>query len=292
MQNFYQCESIESIENWLKDNANQADWLASEFNRLKNYQNAVEWNQLVLVCEALTLHRWGDLEPVEAYCGKSISGSWDTALFNAQWQVRHSSRRDWSKKDDSFVIYKGEDNTNYHVEKLNSQRNNLPTNPFKVGQFIANCQLTVAPFAEEIKKLHARLEAQMQPQAYGNDFYYANIYCCFSNHDDEYITVRSEYLHDEASAATNKQKGRYYIEPHIKFGKLSIRRGRLCWTIDIYFTRAWGEMPLTKQKQAFKEDLAIIFAEFESKIAKKKLRYNAKQATMDAMQIINKWVAA
>jgi hypothetical protein len=34
----------------------------------------------------------------------------------------------------------------------------------------------------------------------------------------------------------------------------------------------------------------LIFAEFETRITKKKIAYNAKQATIDALQIINKWL--
>lgn len=52
--------------------------LLAEFNRLKDYKNAVEWSQLVTICEAITLQDYWqkfDLEPIEAYCGKSISGS-------------------------------------------------------------------------------------------------------------------------------------------------------------------------------------------------------------------------
>ena len=312
MQNFYQCESLASIKNWLKDNTNHTDWLASEFNRLKNYQNALEWNQLVLVCEAITIWGWhtppfNHLVPVEANCGKGISGSFETALYDAKWSKQAGSWRDWSKNGDSFKIYKGLDTTNYGVQKLNSQRNPLPTNPFKIGRVIANCQTSAIQFVAEIEKLNAMLNADMQPQQYGDDFYYANFYCYFSNHDEDgHPSVRHEYFHDMADIPKNLNEDYYNahkpylydgfsyttVEPHIDYKKLSNKRGQLCWRVEISFTRAWGEMPLAQQKQAFSEDLQVIFAEFEARIAKKKLIYKAKQATTDATAIINKWLAA
>ena len=312
MQNFYQCESLASIKNWLKDNTNHTDWLASEFNRLKNYQNALEWNQLVLVCEAITIWGWhtppfNHLVPVEANRGEGLSGSFGTALYESQWTKQAGSWREWRKSGDSFNIYEGADTTNYGVQKLNSQRTPLPTNPFKIGQVIANCQTSAIQFVAEIEKLNEMLNADMQPLQYGNDFYYANIYCYFSNHDEDgHPSVRHEYFHDMADIAKNLNEDYYNahkpylydgfsyasVVPHIDYKKLSNKRGQLCWRVEISFTRAWGEMPLAQQKQAFSDDLQVIFTEFEARIAKKKLNYKAKQATTDATAIINKWLAA
>ena len=104
--------------------------------------------------------------------------------------------------------------------------------------------------------------------------------------------MRTEYFHHEKEIPANCQSDYIRVVPHVEFGKLSVKRERLCWRVEIHFTRAWGEMPLAQQKQAFSDDLAIIFTEFETRIAKKKLNYKAKQATLNATAIINKWLAA
>ena len=88
MQQLYKLTELTEIEQWLElqDKSMQAQLLA-EFNRLKDYKNAIEWNQLVTICEPITLQDYWqeiDLEPVEAYCGKSISGSSETALIEAK----------------------------------------------------------------------------------------------------------------------------------------------------------------------------------------------------------------
>ena len=88
MQELFKLIELSEIKQWLElqDKSMQAQLLA-EFNRLKDYKNAIKWNQLVTICEAITLqdywHKF-DLEPVESYCGKSMSGSWETALIEAK----------------------------------------------------------------------------------------------------------------------------------------------------------------------------------------------------------------
>jgi hypothetical protein len=239
----YQCGELDlaDIKKWLETMKKPDAWFLDEFNRLKDYKNAVEWNQLVTLCEAITLlDVWDklDLEPQEAYCGKGISGSWETSLMNANWQKLPGSWRDWSKNGDSFKIYQGQDTQNYGVLKLNSQRNIPPTNPFKMGQFIANSQQSVKPFVKEMQQLRAMLEAEMRPAEYGIAFYYTEIRCSFSNHDDEYETVRTEYFHHESDIPPNCESAYVSVKPHIEFGKLSTRRDRLCWRVEMTFTRA------------------------------------------------------
>ena len=311
MNDLFICSSLEDIKHWLTQQTDNGLSLLAAFERLKNYQNAVEWNQLVMVCEAITIWGWhtppfNHLVPVEANCGEGLSGSFGTALYESQWTKQAGSWREWRKSGDSFNIYEGADTTNYVVQALNSQRIPLPTNPFKIGQVVTNCQTSVIQFVAEIEKLNEMLNADMQPLQYGNDFYYANIYCYFSNHDEDgHPSVRHEYFHDMADIPKNLNEDYYNahkpylydgfsyasVVPHIDYKKLSNKRGQLCWRVEISFTRAWGEMPLAQQKQAFSEDLQVIFAEFEARIAKKKLTYKAKQATTDATAIINKWLA-
>jgi hypothetical protein len=290
MNGLYDCNSLDDIKNWLKrDDARQAEFLLAEFRRLQNYQNAVEWNQLVLLCEAITMRGWGDLEPVEAYCGKGLSGSWETSLMNSSWQKLPGSWRDWSKSGDSFVVYQGADSKNYGVEKLNSQRNELPVNPFKIGRFISNCQMSVLPFVAEVASLQASLQAEMQPILYGSGFYYAKINTHFSAHDwPGHVSVQSQYFHHEVDIPADIDNA--YVEPHLQFGKLSTRRKRLCWAVDLYYTRAWGELPLAQQKQSLVNDLQIIFTELETRLTKKKVDYHIKLAIQHANNILNQWL--
>lgn len=234
----------------------------------------------MIICEAITLQDcWGkfNLEPVEAFCGKGISGSWETGLFNANCSIEHASRLDWSKNGDSFSIYKSEDTHNYGVTTLNSQRNVLPTNPFKIGRFMANCQQSVAAFIAEVDYLNDCFEIQMQPKLYGDGFYYCKIDTNYSCHNwPSHSSVQSEYVHDESQAPTDHNN--YYVEPEIRFGKLSTRRNRLCSKVDRNYSRAWGNMSLEQQKQSLATDLSVIFTELDAKLNKKKVEYNIKLA--------------
>ena len=90
-------------------------------------------------------------------------------------------------------------------------------------------------------------------------FYVASIFCSFRNLDNEHETVRTQYFHAESDVAANCQIAYVSIKPHIEFGKLSTSRDKLCWKVEMYFSRAWNEMPLNKQKQVLKEDLVLIF---------------------------------
>ncbi len=295
MIDLYRCESLNDIKNWLKsDDTTQSEWLKNELNRLQNYQNAVEWNKLVLLCEAITIRGWSNvlfdkMTPVEAYCGKGLSGSFETSLMTADWKKQAGSWHDWSKKGDTFVVYKGADSQDYGIAKLNTQRNNLPTNPFKIGRFITNCQLSVTPFVAEVSSLNAILEAQLQPHLYGDGFYYAKINTHFSSHDwPGHASVLSQYFHDANDIPAGLNNA--WVEPHLKFGKLSTRRNRLCWAVDIFYTKQWGELPLQTQKQSLVDDLQVTFAEFEARLVKKKVDYNTQLAVQHANTILQKWL--
>jgi hypothetical protein len=82
----YACATLDDVKDWLscQDAAACRIELLAAVKKLLSYQNAPQWNQLVLVCEALALVGWGKAQPLEAYCGKSLSGSWETGLRNAQ----------------------------------------------------------------------------------------------------------------------------------------------------------------------------------------------------------------
>ena len=295
MQQLYKLTELNHIQQWLSaQDDNFTAQLLAEFNRLKDYKNALEWNQLVMVCEAITLQEFWhklDLEPQEAFCGKGLSGSWETALYDANWQMLAGSGRDWSKNGDSFSIYQGADTLNYGVNKLNSQRNVLPTNPFKIGRFMANCQQSVVAFVAEVDYLNDCFELQMQPKLYGDDFYYVKINTNYSHHDwPGHSSVLAEYVHDEKDAPTDHKK--YYVMPEIEYGKLSTRRNRLCWKVDRNYSRAWGNLALSVQKQSLADDLGVIFAELEAKLTKKKVDYNIKLAIEHANTIIKQWLNA
>lgn len=296
MNDLTNCVSLDDVKNWLAKQTDNGASLLAEFERLKSYQNAVEWNQLVLACEAITMRGW-DLppfnthEPVQAFCGKGVSGSWETALFNSQWQVSYSSRFDWSKNGDSFKIYLGADTQHYGVTKLNSQRNLLPTNPFRIGRFIANCQQSVKAFVAEVASLHDSFETQMQPKHYGEGFYYVNINTNFSAHDwPGHYSVQSQYFHAQSDVPNDSENA--YVVPHMEFGKLSTKRDCLCWRAELHYTKAWGELPLGQQKQSLADDLSLIFAELETRLTKKKVDYQIKLAIEHANSIIKQWLSS
>ena len=58
MQQLYKLTELNHIKQWLStQDDNFTAKLLAEFNRLKDYKNVLEWNQLVMICEAITLQK-------------------------------------------------------------------------------------------------------------------------------------------------------------------------------------------------------------------------------------------
>lgn len=269
--------------------------LLAEYDRLLRYRNIAEWNELVRVCEALAIVGWGEREPVEALAERWLNGSWYTTLRTREFTklsghgtTTDNTEAQWSKQGASFVLRGGDDTRDRGIESFASQRLPLPKNPLRLGRRVANHQRSAGTFVAALGALRHQLDRELSNERYGEGFDYVAVACCFSNHDDEYETVRGEYFHD-AKDIPKDFKGRSYVRPRLKLGKLTQKNGHWHWRVDRHFTRAEGELPLSAQKQLFRADLFAIVSTLGQRLAKKKLGYDVERLRSDLERLLETW---
>ena len=261
--------------------------LLQEYDAQFDYKNIRDWNKLVRTCEALAIIGWGEREPVEAFAAKWLNGTYYTHLQDRFFE--NKSERGWSKMKDTYVLYEPDaDKTDYGITQLPSQQNPLERSPIRLTTIIRNKQSSVVPFWEAVQALQQRMNRALRPQLYGNTFSYILFVLSFSNHDDEYETVRLEYFHDEADAPKNLPYN-HYIRPRLKTGKLSLSKHELKLSFDRYYTRAFGELPLKEQKEIMATELIEVVDVLADKLKKKKIVYDVPLLKEDLQVILTTW---
>lgn len=285
----YKLKTIEDLDNYLNslDINTARNELISEFDRLYDYKNIIEWNKLVRVCESLAIAGWGDREPLEAYAETWLNGAYYSYISNQYFEQKSCKR--WSKRGDSYILDDQTDANNYGIKTLAFQRNPLPKCPFRITRIISNAQQSVKPIIEELTLLYDHLIKELRPQLYGSSFSYLVAIISFSNHDDEHKTVRFEYFHSENDISTDV-KCKYYIRPRLEIGRLAKRKGELKLEITRYFTKAFGYLPLNEQKQIIATDLLEMVDILRMKLEKKKIKYDCDLLKSDIQQILDKWI--
>lgn len=272
--------------------------LLAEYDRLFHYRNIEEWNALVRVCEALAVVGWGERQPVEALAARWVNGSWYTTLrtrefekLSAHGNCNTNTEAQWVKRGSSFALSDSDDTLDRRVAGFSSQRVPLPKNPLRLGRRVANHQKSATAFVAALSALDLRLNRELAGESYGEDFDHVEIFCAFSNHDDEHVTVRGEYFHDEKDVPKGLTV-RHYVRPRLDFGKLSRKHDLWHWRVVRHFTRAEGELPLTAQKQLFREDLFSILEALQQRLAKKRLRYDVVRLRRDLERLLEAWSRA
>src|SRR5688572_5134075 len=269
--------------------------LLVEYDRLFRYRNIEEWNALVRVCEALALVGWGERPAVEALAERWLNGSWYTTLRTREFEklsghgnTAKNTEAEWAKRGSSFVLRGGEDTLDRGIAGFASQRLPLPKNPLRLTRGIANHQKSATAFVQALSALHERLNRELSTERYGEGFDHVAVICSFSNHDDEYTTVRGEYFHD-AKDVPSGLTTRHYVRPRLRLGKLTQKHDLWHWSVERHFTRAEGELPLAAQQRLFGEDLRSILETLQQRLAKKKLRYDVKSLRVDLDRLLESW---
>jgi hypothetical protein len=300
MKHIYEFETIKQLKDYISSvSANQLrQSLLNEFNQLIEYKNIKEWNKLVRICEALAITGWADKEPFEALADQGLSGSYYTELRNKFFERKKNSCKGWSRKKETFVIDETDaDKTDYGIKKLASQRNELPKTPITWSRS-GNYQTFLQPLIDSLKNLQHKFVRETRPELYGDSVSYVGINFCFSYHDDKNINVRQEYFHDENDVPNNLKDSKkpfsnglsyYYIRPRLEIGKLSTKNNRLRLIVTRYFTRAFGELALAKQKKILETDFLEIIDILAGKLQKKKIKYNTELLKQDTIKIFSEW---
>lgn len=298
MSSIHNFETIDELKDFLEKNSSddlRLD-LLKEFDRLVNYKNIKEWNELVRVCESLSIIGWGEREAFEATADKWINGSYYTEIRNKYFEQKLDWSKGWSKQKDTFVIYENEsDKTDYGISKFASQRNKLPKSPIRWSRS-GNYQKSLQPLIDSLEVLRTKVIRETRPEIYGNSFSYIGLNLYFSNHDSGNLTVRSEYFHKEEDIPTNfkdkKNEGgmpAYYIRPKFKIGRLSKKNNELKLVATRHYTREFGELNLIKQKQILQTDFVEIIDILSKKLKNKKVIYDTELLKQDIIKIFSEW---
>ena len=99
LEKIYAIEGLGELENFLREkglNLMRKPLLA-EFDRYAFYQNAIEWNKAVKICECLAITGWGERESLEALRGRYFNGQYMTYFLNASGEPRFVEAH-WSKR--------------------------------------------------------------------------------------------------------------------------------------------------------------------------------------------------
>ena len=143
-EHLHNFETIDDMEAWLSqfDPDFLRAYLFKEFDKVKYYETANQWNDAVRICEALAIIGWGNRDRVDAVCTRR--DQWRTTTFkslnnddcyrSANWLPRKAGRymtnySDYNepshpdRKSRQYTETKEEDIICTPVEKILSQRN-------------------------------------------------------------------------------------------------------------------------------------------------------------------------
>lgn len=292
----YKLESLDELHEFI--NLKTADVLRpkllQEFEKFIDYKNISDWNQLVRICEALRITNWGELEPYEAIASKWINGSYYSWLQNKFFEQKNNSHKGWNKQGNSFVIDElDNDKTDYSITTLKTQRNKLPKAPIRFTRS-GNYQKSLQPLIDKLDHLKELLIKETKPELYGDTFSYIGLNLSFSNHDDDYETVRAEYYHKEEDVPKElllHKEGipQYYIRPRLKISNLSTKENELRLLVTRHFPKAFGYYNFEEQKAILLEDILEIIETLQIKLKKKKLPYHTDLLRKDIIQIFSLW---
>ncbi|MBB1149575.1 hypothetical protein H4K35_05410 [Myroides sp. NP-2] len=296
MEEIYQLETLEELKQFIAQKTAHAlrPTLLEAYARLLQYKNIEEWNQLVRICESLSLTGWGEEEPQEALASKWINGAFYTVLQNKNFEAKEGTSQSWRKQNDSYVLDgKDVDLTAYSATKLASQRNKLPKAPIRYSRS-GNYQKSLQPLIDQLDTLKTLLIQETQPERYGHGFSYIGINLYFSNHDDQHHTVRHEYYHEEEDVPEELKNAQdnlplYSIRPRLKISNLSTKEHELRLLVTRYFTKEFGFKTVQEQKQILREDFLEIIDQLAIKLQKKKIAYDTSLFKEDVERIFELW---
>lgn len=291
MKEIYELETIDELKDYINTVSTDTlrPLLLTEFDRLVKYKNIKEWNELVRVCEALSIVGWGDNEPFEATADKWINGAFYTELRNKSFEQKLEWSKQWSKQKDSFVIYDTDsDKTDYKIAKFASQRNKLPKCPIRWIRS-GNYQSSLQPLIDSLEILKERVIRKTRPELYGDTFSYIGINLYFGSQEYEHFHDEDDVPNDLKEAKTLNGMPVYYIRPRLEIGKLSTKDNDLRIIARRHFTKAFEYLHLSEQKKIIQDDFLEILNILSDKLKKKKIKYDTELLKQDTIKIFSEW---
>lgn len=279
---YNQIETLDEFNDFISAEENQdqlRDELYERFNTYRHYANAVEWNELVKICELLAIIGWGDKERVDAK-SRFNGDCWETRLNNNENEPRFRCAG-WKKRKKGWILF----NPAYHyspdfpkeqsldwthfseiefevidVEALKTQRNYKKLNPFIMGMVVGDNETSniVQRFVSELTK---EFEQLLTPERYNEhlEFMYLNIKCPFLDVD---------------------------VETESKSGRLNPKQRS--YHCEASFSLDYSKLNEEKQKEIFSDFIIKSITEAGEKLKKKKLGDN-QVLLDDTIAILESW---
>lgn len=321
MKEIFELEGLNELEAFLQSQNNNdqlRENFIAELLKYSDYKNADDWNKAVRICECLTIIGWGNNEPVQAIRSKFFNGNPQTGFYNKFRQARFVSAI-WSKRKTGFTMEQGRtqyyaspllpkknDNFEYPVQEhiqdipLQTQRNWIPATPIVISRIISNCYESVREVADSIDTmLQKRLDAEMQPEIYGNAIDALIFHPSFSFYDNahcktNYIIIEGDRKISTQMAWTELHKmipkkeieeNGYFLRSRYEYG--SFRNGKMNTTI--HFEKELADMSKSSQRRFIAEHIQHAVKVVVDKLSKKKLNYNFDLMLNDFNAILNEW---
>lgn len=282
VEQLHHFETIEEMEIWLNQSESSflRAYLLKQFDKLKYYETANQWNDVVKVCEALAILGWGNSERVDAICSRR--DQWRSTTFkslnnddcyrSANWLPRKAGRYITNYSDYygpshqqrncyKYVDVKEAQIVCTPVEKILSQRNYLVKKQFcfpghldgsDAGWLV--CDLT--------SQLYRVMKKEIDPAPYAN---HLEVFCVWTSVG-------------WAKDAYKFKPGRYYANQKI-------------YNIYLHIDRDITDLSQTKQRLIIADGVREGVKAFLDRLKKRKLDFPAPQFEADVDLALDKFVA-
>ena len=323
VEKIFAIESLTDLQTYLESKPRQQlrNQLAKSFLRLCLYENAMQWNKAVRLCEGLAIVGWGEYEPVQAERGVFWNGNPETTFFNRYSECRFVNAI-WSKRKSGVTMEQGR--TSYHESpdlpgkksqgdeypvrectqeiQLATQRNWIPKNPILITRGISNCYQNSEKLAAEVEQtLMPALDKQMTPEAYGTAINRIVINYHLSYADagsranyvilDEDVRLSSQQLHQRLKTMYSTkeiERNGYFLRKRYDFGNFSQVKGSM--KVDIHFPKQFSEQSIKDQKQEYARHLTEAVEGTISRLKAKKLGYDFERMCRDFQIVLRAWL--
>jgi hypothetical protein len=314
LKDIFAIDSLEDLRQRLDSPAGRQlrGALVREFWKVCRYTSAEKWNRAVRLCEALAIVGWGDCEPVEAWCGETLTG------FRNRFDEDRFVLAEWSKRKGGITIRPGD--AKYYASpdlpgstgdfatticvqnlKLAGQRNWIPKNPIHLYQWLDGSDETTRKLVDSINnQLHPALRRQMNPEAYGTalnqiwiDFYFSSSLPGCSQKfviiDDD-SRMSSVQLHKRLLSmypASQIKRESMYLRKRFDYGGFQADKGVM--KVTIHFAEDFNKLPLPAQKREFAKHLSTAVSGVIPRLADRNLNYDFEKMQHDFEAILRTW---
>lgn len=276
-------ETIEEMTDWLSQSDSQflRAYLFKEFDKVKYYDTADQWNDAVRICEALAIIGWGERMRVDAT--RSRRDQWRTTSFRtakndicyreANWLPRKAGRYICNRTDYhgpsnpdrerfDYVDTREEDIICTPVEDILWQRNYLVQMPIRFGHIMHTTSDAAWLIEDYMDQLTQVLEECLDPVPYAH-------------------VIEKLEINVSVGWAKNAYK--------LKLGRYHAKRKS--YNASLHIERDIADLSETEQRIILTRAVREIIRAFIAKLKKRKIDFPNVQFEADVSEALDKFAA-